>query len=375
MTEHDDSGAGATAPAAVPADAPPGQNGDGPAGGQPGSGRWPAWLALALAFCVAAGSGYLWWQQRLDARRLAGLDELSAGLRELGARVDGNAELIDMLRQADERLAADLEKLGQELGSQRRALDELPLRIGRIERALENVPGVADKARSAWLLSEAAYYLRVANAQLQLARNPEVALRALELADQKLRDVADPALTRVRAVLADEITALKALPRPDAEGIALRLGSLGRTLGSLPLRREAPERFGQGPAEREGSGLERAWHAVRNALLSLVRIKRTDEVAQPLRTPEEEALLRRSLETELELARLALIRGEGRLYRDTLDGVTASLERYFDADSPAVQAALAQLAGLRGAELPESLPDISASLRLLLDLAGGELAQ
>ncbi len=385
MSQHDDSGVKQSGAPPENADAPPGEGSDAgqkaansqvdqPAESQRPA-RWPAWLALLLSLAAAGGAAYLWWQQQSNARQLAGLDALRAELRELNARVDGNRELTELLQQADERQAAALAELRQELASQRRLLDEWPLRIGRLERALENVPGVADKARTAWLLSEAEYYLRIANAQLSLARNPDVALRALELADEQLRDVGDPALTRVRAVLADEITALKALPRPDAEGIALRLGSLSRGLAALPLRRETPERFGHAPAERESSGMERAWRAIRNALLSLVRVKRTDAATRPLRTTAEESLLLRSLQTELELARLALIRGEGHLYRDALDSVAANLEQYFDLEAQPVQAALEQLGELRAAELPERLPDISASLRLLLDLVGGELAR
>ena len=100
--------------------------------------------------------------------------------------------------------------------------------------------------------------------------------------------------------------------------------------------------------------------------MSLVRVKRTDEAATPLRTPAEESLLLRRLEAELELARGALLNGESELYRSLLDDVKNTLRRQFDADAPSVRAAINQLADLSRAKLPESLPDISASLDLLL---------
>ena len=222
-----------------------------------------------------------------------------------------------------------------------------------------------------WLLAEAEYYLRIGNAQLNLAANVDVALRALELADEKLRDLGDPGLTRVRSKLADEITALKGVPRPDAEGIVLTLGSLARNLENLPMARQAPGRFGspQAPDEKK-SGLARAWEAIVNALRSIISVKRSDATVTPLRSPAEESMLIRILDMELQIARLALIRGESGLYRQSLQDASSRLQRYFDQDSNQVRVALATIDDLADADLPDDLPDISGSLFLLNSLAG-----
>ncbi len=332
-----------------------------------GGSSLPGWLALLIALLTAAGGGYLWTRQQAQQQTNNATDRLGAELRERVAEVERLEDKLDQLSNADSQLADDVSSLEQQLSSQRRQLDLMPARVERLERVLEALPGVADKARSAWLLAEAEYYLRIGNAQLGLARNADVALRALELADEKLRDVGDPGLLRVRRVLADEITALRAVPRPDAEGIALRIGSLSRSLVSLPLSRQTPEQYGRNESQDTTlSGWQRAWQAIKDALLSVVRIKRTDEVVAPLRTEIEESILLRGMETTLDVARLALIRGDARLYRDALAGVDERLQRHFDLQDRSVQVAREQLAELSGAQLPESLPDISASLNLLL---------
>ncbi|MDJ0927235.1 MAG: uroporphyrinogen-III C-methyltransferase [Gammaproteobacteria bacterium] len=337
---------------------------------------WTGALALVVSLAAAGGAAWLWWQQQMQRESLGRIGGLQDEARQLESRLGGLEDRLERLLETDERLAVDLGTVRESLSSQRLQLDELPLRVGRLERALEDVPGVADNARATWLLSEAEYYLRVGNAQLTLARNPVVALRALELADEKLRDVGDPGLTRVRALLADEITALRAMPDPDAEGIALRLGSLARSLNDLPFARQQPGTFGRdNVADEELTGLERAWAAVKNAFLSLVRVKSTNDDVTPLRTAAEEALLLRSMETELALARLALIRGEGNLFRDALDGVDLALRQYFDTNDTAVVGTLDQIAELRTADLPESLPNISGSLQLLLRTGSGAAAQ
>ncbi len=347
------------AEAATSANAPP-------AAGKPGR-SWPGVLALLIALGAASGTGYLWWTLQQDQGAAA------SRVTDLGSAVADSSQQLATLReqlaaqaQTGDQLTRDVGGLEERLASQRRQLDELPLRLSRLEQALDELPGIASQSRAAWLLAEAEYYLRIANAQLQLARNPEVALRALELADEKLRDVADPGLTPVRARLADEMTALRALPRPDTEGLVLAIGSLAQSLDELPLSTQAPERYGQAEGDMgDAGGWERAWARIRDALLSLIRIKKTDEQVTPLRTPAEESLLLRRMESTLELSRLALLQGNGDLYRGLLDDVKNALRRHFDTDAPAVRAAINRLTDLARTELPDTLPDISGSLDLL----------
>jgi uroporphyrin-3 C-methyltransferase len=87
----------------------------------------------------------------------------------------------------------------------------------------------------------------------------------------------------------------------------------------------------------------------------------------------DESLLIRSLDIELQIARLAVIRGEAQTYRHSLEAVLDRLERYFEADSPAVIAAHATVTEMLQVELPETMPDISGSLALLVRV-GNEAA-
>ena len=329
----------------------------------------PAWtglLGLLIALLAAAGAAYLWLEQRnqisisqrLTTQQLA-LDTRTIELTDL-------SKTVASMAATDEQLAQQLSTLTKQFDRQ---LEDIPLRIARVERTLDEIPGVDNEARSAWILAEAEYFLRIANAQLTLAGNVEVSLRALVLADQKLRDLADPGLTRVRSLLSDEQTALRAVPRPDAEGIVLALGSLARTLDTLPLDREAPGRFGQtGDSDDSESGLQRAWRKITEAFFNIISVKRDDNTVTPLMSAAEESMLIRSLDIELQISRLALIRNEKDLYHRSLQAVTERLERYFDKEAPEVIAALATVEKAATAELPGELPNISGSLALLLRL-------
>jgi uroporphyrin-3 C-methyltransferase len=334
---------------------------------------WSGVLALFVAVLAAAAVGYLWLKPpgQDEFRDQLGIirADLDARTREMQSLVGD----VESLLEAERRGADDLAVVADRLERQARQLEELPLRMGRLERALENVPGVADRARTAWLLAEAEYYLRVANAQLSLAGNVDVAMRGLELADEKLRDLGDPGLTRVRSLLADEITALRAVPRPDAEGIVLKLGALARSVDTLPLVREVPPRFGgTRKVDQELTGFARAWQAVLDALRSVISVKRSDATVTPLRSPEAESMLVRSLDLELQIARLAIIRSDAAAYRQSMNAAATRLQRYFDTESTEVQSAMQSIEELAAAELPEQMPNISGSLSLLLSLGGGD---
>ncbi len=327
---------------------------------------WPGIIGLCVALLAVAGTGYLWKEQRelqsLNDQFGDNQRKLTTRSAEL-ARVTGD---IENLISADQKLDDDIDALTQRI---ERQLEELPARMTRVEATLDKIPGVAEQARSAWLRAEAEYFLRIASAQLNLAGNVAVSLRALDLADAKLKDLGDPGLTRVRAKISDERTALKAVPQPDAEGIVLELGSLSQSLHTLPLSRTAPGRFSVETDKRTETGWQRAWRVIIDALSGIISVRRSDEAITPLMSAAEEAMLIRSLDIELQIARLAVIRNEANLYRKSLQAVNDRLAQYFNTEAKQVQTAQATVSRLADAELPEQLPDISGSLNLLLNLS------
>jgi uroporphyrin-3 C-methyltransferase len=118
----------------------------------------------------------------------------------------------------------------------------------------------------------------------------------------------------------------------------------------------------------------RAIAAVRGAFSRLVRIRRVDTPVTPLLSEAEKSVLIRSLDLELQLARLAVMRGDVGMYRRSIEAALARVEQQFDVQSPEVQSAVQTLRELGEVALPEELPDISGSLASLLKATGGAQA-
>jgi uroporphyrin-III C-methyltransferase len=332
------------------------------------SGNSVAWLAFLVALIALAAAGYTAWQDwqgandtsladqvaRLDSRIASSaqsLSSLEAQIAELDARDPGVDAAIDGLRrELDERI---------------RLLSALPARISTLEGSVAALAGVSEGARDAWVLAESEYYMQIANAQLQLANNPHLASLALRMADERIVQLANPALTDVRRAISDELATLDVMEKPDIEGATLTLASLARVVESLPLASTAEAAEAAAETDPEQSGPSRAWSSVKNAMSGLVKVTPPERAKLVKLSPDAEFFLRNNIALQLQSARIALLRGEQAIFEQTLDDTSALLSQYFDAQSAAVTGALETIAEIRGHVFTTATPDISESLRLL----------
>lgn len=338
------------------------------------SGGGIAWLALLLsivALLAVAYTVYEDWRTQKDLALDSGNIETSLG--SLSRRIDatngaasGTATELDALARADATVSGKIDSLERDFNERMRLLDSLPTRISSTEAALTTLQGVSAGARDTWLLGEAEYYMQLANAQLQLAGNPELAVLALGMADERVAQLANPALTNVRIAIANEIAALSGMVTPDVEGITLKLASLARVVETLPLRPiERIEGNAGDVSNAEVGRLDRAWNSVKNATSGLIKHRTTDEDIVPLISPDAEYFLRTNLALQMQTARLALLRGEQQVFEASLSDAVTWLELYFDANSTQVGAAVDAIKELHGGMFAAETPDISESLRLL----------
>ncbi len=329
---------------------------------RPDRGRRIARLVAFIVVVALAAAAAQW---------LGGGREAAQGQREDLAKLQRRLGSIED-RISHER--EDLARLVTRLGPPGNGQDSIVARIDRLEEQLAKLPG-GEHTRSAWLVDQAAYFLRIANAQENLAGNSSSALKALAIADEYLRDAADPRLLPVRKLIASEQAALRAVPVVDAEGLVLKLDALVGQLRQLP-QRQAPVEFrpeaARAPAELTGT--ERALATLRNAFLSVVSVRRRDAPPATTMTAETGDLVARNLGTQLQIAQLALLRSEPRAFHAALAETRRQLVQYYDTDAAAGAAALATLDAIAATAMPDSLPDISASLAALTRLREREPA-
>jgi uroporphyrin-3 C-methyltransferase len=349
MTSKDDADESAQAPASAPA--APVKN-------------FLALSAVLVALAAILFAGWANWQV--------------LSLQSLPARISGDEGRVSELTRRVELLAEDNKKQSQQTvgleGSLADSLDvlaDLQFRLEQLEARVSSMPGINQQTRADWLKTEAMYYMRIANAQVLLAGDAQVATSALKLADDKLREAGDPSVTKVRAKLSEEITLLESLPVVDRVGISFRLQSLTNQLDSWPLQNIAPDNFSPDMAlpDAELDAWDRFTATLQSVLGSIVSVKETQAPPMSQLGAAERSLIVESIKAELQVARLAFASGNTELFRQALARSISQIELYFDVDAAAVAAALESLREIQATELPGALPDISASLSLLLESA------
>ncbi len=345
----------------------------------PGRATVPAWIALLLALVVAAGLGWsLLEQQRRDAALAARLQAVEAA----AGRGAAGLEDLDLRwqRRLDatlEQLQADTREAGERSGQLAQAVAELQAQVAQQSAQLARF-GEAD--RDDWLLAEARYVLRLANQRLLMAGDTSGAEALLGSVDGILLQLDDARLHEVRAAVAADLAAVRAVPAVDVEGIYLRLAALVEQAGALVIF-QLPGAVGQVAARPEpdsGGRLRQGYEAALEKLSSYVVIRRRDQPVGALMAPQWEAMARQNLRLLLEQAQLGLLSGNELLYRESLQRAGRWVEEFVAADAAAAQAMAAEISRLAGIAIATGVPGLSRSV-LALDAvmetrlqAGGE---
>lgn len=331
-----------------------------------GNGAFASLLAL-LALIIAIGAlivGY-------DRLQGIGLQQAQQGER-LDALESGAGEARKIAQQAQQQnqdTQAQLDTLNGEFSGLAQQLDELQQTDNNLRAAVEKIQDTVRAGRDDdFLAAEARHLMRIAQHQARLNHRPAAAAAALEAANQRLSDAADPALLDVRKALTDDIIALRSVAELDISGIALTLSQLQQAIETLPLKQQFDEvppppadEVEATPAEGIGGFFSRIW----SDLKGLVTLRRHSSQETALLPPGQRFFLQQNLRLQLEAARLALLQRDTQSFHNSLATTEQWLNRYFDTTAPATANMLTALSPYHALALQPALPDIGGSLRAL----------
>lgn len=325
-----------------------------------GQGVSPMLVALVVLGLLLAVYAH-WRFGQFDER----IDRLRGQLAELRA-------VNDQLDARLQTLAGDLESSRSTWRSEVRGLREVPGQLDALSRSVEELRARTEAPQRAWVRAEALYLMELAERRLRLERDVETAIVALESADARLATLNDPAVREVRAKLALELAALRAVPVPDIADVLMRIGRLEDEVPTLPVIGMPASQARRDRPEAEAPGVfERAWRRVRQALRDLVSLRRIEPATARLVTQEEESLRRQHLELLLFGARVAAMQPDGAAYAQSLRAADVWLQQYFDTSKPEVEAAAKELAALELTIIEPPLPAVGEAGRLLQGVIRG----
>jgi uroporphyrin-3 C-methyltransferase len=278
-----------------------------------------SWLAFLLALGAAGGAAYPFYLAQQGQSEVQKLEaSLGAELGDL--RQQARAQALALAAQGDAlRLAEDA--LAEARAGQQALAAELAAQAQRAEADAGSLAAVR--------LAEVRYLSAVATQRLRLERDVPGSVRLLERADAVLAEADQASDISLRRALGAALGALRSAPRIDTVGLYLEVEQLAGLTDRLPLA--APVFRAEGPKVAEApapapAGVG-AW--LWEKLSGLFRLRQTEvPSASPLLSEGAAPLLQHGLRLTLSQAQLALLRGDGALWRASLEAAAQRVEKY-----------------------------------------------
>lgn len=336
---------------------------------------WPVWLVLILVVLLIGALAFGLWEQYRQQQALQDrFQQLSQQTSEVR---ESQSSLVESRQERLNQFASRLEKQRETIEQQR---EKLNTQERQIEHNARSLLGLGKRTRTDWLLAEAEYLLRLANQRLQMERDHRGALRILESTDEILAETDDAGVYPVRQQLAREILALRTLEPVDRTGLYLQLEAameMASELGSEQLftadQTDSQSATEAGDQQTTAEGWRGAWQRVLNTLNQMVVIRRLDEPAQAMLSPQQSAQARLHLQLMFEQAAVALLQEDQSTYRRALRRADNWLDQWYDANDKRVETLQQIIDEAAEQHIQVTLPDISESLSLLKARVEGRL--
>ncbi|WP_158611801.1 uroporphyrinogen-III C-methyltransferase [Guyparkeria sp. SCN-R1] len=333
------------------------------------------WLVIGVVilFALAAVGGWQLWQlQQAQQQALAS----QAGEREA----------------LDEKLNQEIERLDEQLGSTRSSVsaledrgeaireevesglqaqqDELAERQDHLDERMARIDDRLSRGEIAWKTAEIGFLLTRAQERLTISRDPDGAMLALQLADQRVAALSRPHWLPLRSAISDAIAEIEAAGEGDRVGQALALRRLTDRVEDWPLADAGDGNKGdqtEAPADTadtdeslpdDAAWYEKAWAATSGWVAGQVTVTRSD-------TPTR---LRERVATDREMRLWLIAVRESLLSRDhdalstTVDEARDWLESHYATDADGPDKALEALERTQERFASREFPSIDAVL-------------
>jgi uroporphyrin-3 C-methyltransferase len=313
----------------------------------------------AVALVALATSGFLW-------QKISGIQEqLARQSADTGAQ---STEARAVAKQAQE--------LAREAAARVSVFDARLSEVALQRTQLEELMQSLSRSRDENLVVDIESSIRLAQQQAQLTGSVEPLLAALKSADQRVTRAAQPRLTPLLRAIGRDIDRIKSAAVSDTPGLLVKLDELVRLADELVMANAVATSSGIGATKPQAPGTLPTWwrqslQVVLDEARGLLRVSRVEQPEAALLSPEQSFFVRENFKLKLLNARLGLLARQLESSRADLVAASASLVKYFDANSRKTQVTLALLQQVQGQMKTLQLPRVDETLAALATAAAG----
>ncbi|ADZ92177.1 uroporphyrinogen-III C-methyltransferase [Marinomonas mediterranea] len=328
-------------------------------------------LAVAIAVTSLGTSGWLYLKS-LESNVDAQVSELISQNNALSTKINQLTSQLNQVSNLTKQALTQTSSATQAQAANAEKITETTKQLSVIQSKLDTLSSVS---KEDWQLAEAQYLIRLANQRLLLEKDHTNALALLQNADNILADMEDPILFDTRKAIAKDIQSLKSVGAFDLEGFYLQLNALYDSVATLPQFEPSKEwQKTEEPSMTEAPSSTVSASEIADSfwqgLKSLIVINYDRKPIKALLPPAEYQELVTGVQLQIEVAQVALVKGEKTVYQSALAKVADAIANYFDVEAKATSAFLTSLTALQQVNPDQKLPLPRASLSAIKTLMG-----
>lgn len=298
----------------------------------------------------------------------------------------------DQARSAEQKAQQALDSLKRQQGSLAALRAEVQESKAELQSLGTAFQTITDRGSDLVLLNDIDHLVMIAQQQLLLSGNVANAIISLETAQAQLARANRPALSSLQQTINGDLDRLRAATTVDIALLSSRLDELAGLLAQAPLLvpddavpelEESPD----GGVSNNGSSVEPApdvegewwekalartqrWTAqtfetLRHDLGQLISVRRVDDAAALLISPDQASRFRDSLRQRIMTAQLALMMDQSSIWEAETDSLLKAIESRFDPRSAVTRQAIRIAREVADTAIDSALPDVTNTIQAL----------
>ncbi len=341
----------------------------------PNSRRLIVAIVLLIVLAVLLGAGLFYQNQQYQALNADFMEQRELSLKGL-----------EQARNQAQRAVEQVQKQGLEIQNLRESLQLTSRQLQDLDQAMQMV---SDSGSDLLLINDIDHLITIAEQQLALGGNVANAIISLEAAQAQLARANRPALAALQQSINGDIDRLRAVATVNLPVLLQRVDKLASLIETAPLlvpdlvvedasassdnKAEnaddvAPTEQGQAAADWRTKidqvldQLQDAGSAVAQDLRRLFEVRRIDDTAALLMSPDQAQRFRETLKQRAVMAQMALMMRQTKVWQSELGQLANAIEQRYDMHSPKARAALNLARELYDTPITISIPDVDNSI-------------
>lgn len=307
-------------------------------------------LILLLAIAAGGAAYYLW---KLQQQQQILLEE--------------NRTHINAAQSQLEQLNSEFLQNVSKTEMQEKSLQQLTISLAETTEISQQAMQLLQQDQRGWALAEIDYLLRMAHRRLQVARDINGAIAALQGADSRILQLGDLRLFKIRKQLNKDIAGLNAIKQVDISGIAMNIDQDIALLAELPFKSLQTEIAAQLAEDQQiKQPVDQSFvGSVIDTVKQIGDIKIYRHDVKVVNSDDNQKIIMQSLQSHLLGARLAALSFNHTQFSYEINQAIDLLNLHYDLQDNRVSQLIEQLTAYKDLQLEPVLPELTQAWELL----------